>query len=166
MAAGAALLVAVLFLSSSSSLHRVVRISIVSLRSFFSVASLFSSKRQASRSTFRFSFSNSSGVRAREALPFLVGLTLVLDAVDGREVEIDRFPEEETAFTVVTKDKLGVAVAISVLVEDVLDEVAGTKGAAFELNLISAGIRGIGTDSVDTRSSVGNGKGGGGGGGG
>ena len=166
MAAGAALLVAVLFLSSSSSLHRVVRISIVSLRSFLSAASLFSSIRQASRSTFRFSFSNSSGVRAREAFPFLFGLLLELSVVDGSEVETDGFPEEETAFTVVTKDVHGVAVAMNVFVEDVLDEVAGTKRAAFELNLISTAFRGIGTDGLDTRNSVGNGKGGGGGGGG
>ena len=77
MAVGAALLVAALFLSSSSSLQRVVRISTVSLRSFFSVASLLISIRQASRSTLRFSFSNSSGVRARVGLLFFVCLALL-----------------------------------------------------------------------------------------
>ena len=67
IAFGAAFLVAWLFRSSSKSLHRVVRISTVSLRSFFSVASLFISNLQASRSTRIFSFSNSSGVRANVA---------------------------------------------------------------------------------------------------
>ena len=61
---GAASLVAALLRSSSRSLHRVVRISTVSSRSFFSVAILVNSARQASRSTLRFSFSNSSGVSA------------------------------------------------------------------------------------------------------
>ena len=85
IALGAAFLVAVLFLSSSNSLQRVVRISTVSLRSFFSVASLLTSSLQASRSTRMFSFSNSSGVRASVALPFLI--CLVLEAT-GAEAAI------------------------------------------------------------------------------
>ena len=72
IAVGAAFMVAALFLSSSSSLHLVVRISIVSARSFLSVASLANSSRQASRSTFRFSFSNSSGVSAKVFFDFFI----------------------------------------------------------------------------------------------
>ena len=79
IASGAAFLVAALFLSSSKSLQRVVRISTVSPRSFFSAASLFNSYLQASLSTLKFSFSNSSGVRASVALLFLV--CLILEAV-------------------------------------------------------------------------------------
>ena len=73
---GAAFLVAALLRSSSSNLQRVVSICIVSVRSFFSVASLFISRRQASHSTFTFSFSKSSGVSARVALFFLTCLGL------------------------------------------------------------------------------------------
>ena len=83
IALGAAFLVAALFLSSSKSLQRVVRISIVSPRSFFSVASLFISSLQASRSTLIFSLSNASGVSARVALPFLGCLALVAAAAAG-----------------------------------------------------------------------------------
>ena len=74
-ALGASLIAAALFLSSSRSLHRVVRISILSVKSFLSVASFASSSRHASRSIFRFSFSNSSGVNARVLFfPFLTCL--------------------------------------------------------------------------------------------
>ena len=74
-ALGAAFSAAALFLSSSRSLHRVVRISTVSVRSFLSVASFASSSLHASRSIFRFSFSNSSGFNARVLFfPFLTCL--------------------------------------------------------------------------------------------
>ena len=68
MASGAAFLRASLLRSCSKSLHLVVRISTVSLRSFFSVASRVILSLQASRSTLRFSFSKSSGFIARVAL--------------------------------------------------------------------------------------------------
>ena len=71
MASGAAFLSASLLRSCSKSLHLVVRISTVSLRSFFSVARRVILSLQASRSTLRFSFSKSSGFIASVAL-FLV----------------------------------------------------------------------------------------------
>lgn len=78
--------VAALFLSSSSHLHLVVRISRVSARSFFSVASLANSRRQVSHSTFRFSCSNSSGESAKVFLFFVFCLLFraVVGSVPGR----------------------------------------------------------------------------------
>ena len=80
-ASGATFLRADLFLSCSRSLHLVVRMSIVSVRSFLSVTSSVIFRRQASRLTLRFSFSNSSGVRAGPfALLFLaIGFVLETD---------------------------------------------------------------------------------------
>ena len=71
---GAAFRAAALLRCSSKSLQRVVRISTVSASSFFSAATFVSSILHASRSTFIFSFSNSSGVSARVVLTFLVCL--------------------------------------------------------------------------------------------
>ena len=71
IASGAALSTAALLRCSSRSLHLFVRISTVSFRSFFSEANFVASRRQASRSTLRFSFSNSSGERARVGFAFL-----------------------------------------------------------------------------------------------
>ena len=76
MAWGAAFLAVTLLRCSSRSLQRAVSISTVSARSFFSVASNASSVLQASRSTFRFSFSNCSGVKASVSLTFLPGFGL------------------------------------------------------------------------------------------
>ena len=86
IAFGATFKVAALFLSSSRSLNRVVSISIVSARSFLSIASLAISSRQASRSTFKFSLSNSSGVSAKVffvllCLLFRVGAGSITGAV-------------------------------------------------------------------------------------
>ena len=78
VAAGTAFLRASLLRCCSRSLHRVVRISTVSSRSFFSEAKSVIFSRQASRSTLRFSFSNSAGVRAR-----VCGLLLFLALVGG-----------------------------------------------------------------------------------
>ena len=89
MALGATVSVACLLRSSSSSLQRVVRISTVSARSFFSVASLLTSMRQASHSILMFSFSSSSGESARDDFVFLVCLALCgSDKAGVVEVEI------------------------------------------------------------------------------
>ena len=73
-ASGAAFLSASLLRSCSRSLQRVVKISTVSLRSFFSVASKVIFSLHASRSTLRFSFSKASGSKARVCFDF--GLVL------------------------------------------------------------------------------------------
>ena len=146
IAFGAADSVACLLRSSSSNLHRGVRISTVSDRSFFSVASLLISIRQASRSIRMFSFSNSSGERAREDFVFFVCLTLVgSGSDDAGKVVVTMVKEEELVDGGVVVDTVG-----DRKTSDWQVTVVGVKGIAFKLSkaMFVVACMGNGTDGI------------------
>ena len=169
MAFGTMFLVATLLRCSSSSLHRVVRISTESARSFFSVATLASSSLQASRSTLKFSFSNSSGVRARVCLTFFC--CLILEEVTGGKLGADK---SDTGGDVVHDEELRsdsketVTVGeVVVIVREVREcgMVMGTKGSAFLFRWDRVTARDVSiedeTSADDALISVGKGNSGG-----
>ena len=139
IAFGAIFFVATLLRCSSSNLHRVVRISTDSARSLFSVATFASSDLQASRSTLRFSFSNSSGVRARVCLTFFCCLILEEVVTGGKlgagkddigdEIEHDKELLCDSVETVTVGE-----VMLLVLEVRGYEMLLGMKGSAFLLS--------------------------------